>query len=535
MWFLFVSFAVSNEKRETRNVSLPRQLLGHAITVAMRARLPRIANFRDNPLAVQAAQLRYLLGRARATEVGRAYSFRPNLSPAEFARRVPVQPYEAIYPLIERVLKGEPNVLWPGRPQWFAKSSGTTNARSKYIPVTPESLHNCHYRGGKDLLALFSGLYPRQRIFHGQGLSLGGAHEPNPWRPQEPASRCGDVSAVIVQNLPGWAQFIRSPPVELALLADWDDKIERLARHTTRENITSLAGVPTWTVVLIRRILALTGARYIREVWPNLELFAHGAVAFGPYRELFRELIPPDQSDGGHAPMRYLEIYNASEGFFGLQDQADADDLLLLLDYGIYYEFLPLDQLGATEPRAVPLEAVETGKSYALVVSTSAGLWRYLVGDTVRFTSVRPYRFRISGRTKHYLNAFGEEVVIENAEAAVAAACRATGATLTDFTAAPVYLGARTRGGHEWVIEFAQPPAEPARFTQLLDDALRGLNSDYDAKRQYDLALVAPVVHLAPPGTFAAWLRAKGKLGGQHKVPRLANDRALLEELLGKM
>ena len=501
----------------------------------MRARLPRIARFRDEPLAVQAGQLRYLLGRAQTTETGQTYGFRPDLSPTEFARRVPVQAYEAVYPQLERVLKGEADVLWPGRPQWFAKSSGTTNARSKYIPVTPESLRDCNYRGGKDLLTLFSSLYPHQRIFHGQGLSLGGAHGPNPWRPDEPASRCGDVSAVIVQNLPGWAQFIRSPPVELALLADWDEKIERLARHTARENITSLAGVPTWTIVLIRRILALTGARYIREVWPNLELFAHGAVAFVPYRDLFRELIPSDQSDGGRAPMRYLEIYNASEGFFGLQDQADSEDLLLLLDYGTYYEFLPLDQLGAAAQQAVPLEGVEAGKAYALVISTSAGLWRYLVGDTVRFTSVRPYRFRISGRTKHYLNAFGEEVVIENAEAAVAAACRATGATLTDFTAAPVFLGAHTRGGHEWVIEFAEPPTDPVRFAQTLDDTLRQVNSDYDAKRQYDLALAAPVVRVAPPGTFAGWLRAKGKLGGQYKVPRLANDRALLEELLAEI
>ncbi len=512
--------------------SLPRSLVGHAITAAMRARLPRIERFRQDPLGVQAAQLRYLLECAAPTEQGRKYGYHADLSAAEFAQRVPLQTYEEAYPQIERVLRGEPDVLWPGASTWFAKSSGTTNARSKYIPVTRESLHGCHYQGGKDLLALFSGLYPEQRIFHGQGLSLGGSHGPNPWRPEEGGSRCGDVSAVIVQNLPGWAQFIRSPPLEIALLSDWDEKIERLARHTIQQNITSLAGVPTWTVVLIRRILELTGARYIREVWPNLELFAHGAVAFGPYRELFRTLIPPDQPDGGHRPMRYLEIYNASEGFFGLQDQADSEDLLLLLDYGIYYEFLPLDQLHAPDPQAVPLEGVRVGQSYALVISTSAGLWRYMPGDTVRFTSTRPYRFRITGRTKHFLNAFGEEVVVENAEAAMAAACAATGATLADFTAAPIYLRAQERGGHEWLVEFATPPDDIARFTQVLDDTLRHLNSDYDAKRQHDLALVGPVVRVAPTGTFGAWLRAKGKLGGQHKVPRLANDRALLEELL---
>lgn len=509
-------------------VSLPRRLLHHGIAAAMRARLPRIERFRQEPHAVQAEQLRALLERARHTEWGQRYGFGEDPSAEVFARRVTISTYEQLYPEIERVLRGEPDVLWPGVVTWFSKSSGTTNARSKFIPVTPESLQGCHYKGGKDMLALFSGLYPDQQIFTGQGLSLGGSLAPNPWRPDD--SQCGDVSAVIMRNLPSWAQYIRSPPLELALLGDWDEKIEKLARHTIQENITSLAGVPTWTVVLIRRILELTGARTIREVWPNLELFAHGAVAFGPYRELFRELI--FDGDGGQRPMRYLEIYNASEGFFGLQDQADSEDLLLLLDYGIYYEFVPLDQLGAAEPQAVPLEAVEVGKTYALVVSTNAGLWRYLVGDTVRFTSVRPYRFRITGRTKHFLNAFGEEVVVENAEAAVAAACRATGAILTDFTAAPVYFRAGERGGHEWLVEFTQAPTDRERFAAVLDDTLRAVNSDYDAKRQHDLALVAPLVREVPAGTFGAWLRQKGKLGGQHKVPRLMNDRTVVEEVL---
>jgi hypothetical protein len=512
--------------------SPPRRFVGDAIKTAIRWRLARIERFRRDPLGTQAAQLRYLLRRAQATEIGRLHGFNARLSAIEFARRVPVVTYEQLFPQLERVLKGESDVLWPGRPQWFAKSSGTTNARSKYIPVTTENLHGCHYQGGKDLLALISGVYPDHELFHGQGLSLGGSLAPNPWRPAETALRCGDVSAVIMRNLPGWAQFIRSPPVELALLGEWDEKIEKLARHTSRENITSILGVPTWTVVLMRRILELTGKRYIREVWPNLAMFAHGAVAFGPYRALFEQLIPADQADGGRFPMRYLDIYNASEGFFGLQDQADSDDLLLLLDYGIYYEFLPLDQWEVAEPVAIPLEAVEVGRPYALVISTTAGLWRYLPGDTIRFTSTHPYRFRISGRTKHFLNVFGEEVVVENAEIAVEAACLATGAALTDFTAAPVFLSATARGGHEWLLEFVQPPTDILRFGQVLDATLRQLNSDYDAKRQYDLALVAPVVRVAPAGTFAAWLRAKGKLGGQHKVPRLTNDRALLEELI---
>lgn len=499
----------------------------------MRARLARIETFRRDPLGTQRSQLRYLLARAQATEVGRQFGFQAGLPADEFARRVPVQTYEQLFPTLERVLRGEPDVLWPGKVEWFSKSSGTTNARSKFIPVTRESLVGCHYRGGQDMLALIHQLWPNVRLFRGQGLSLGGCLLPNPWRPTDPHLRVGDVSAVIMRNLPAWAQYIRTPPLALALLSEWDEKIERLAAYTRHINVTSLAGVPTWTVVLLRRLLEVTGVRTIRTIWPNLEVFAHGAVAFAPYRALFDQLF--FDGDGGQRPMRYLDIYNASEGFFGLQDQAETPDLLLLLDYGIYYELLPLEELDKPAPTALPLEAAEVGRTYALVISTNAGLWRYLPGDTVRFTSLRPYRFRIVGRTKHFLNAFGEEVVVENAEVAVAAACQATHATLTDFTAAPIYFQGQSRAGHEWLVEFGQPPADVARFTQVLDATLRQVNSDYDAKRQHDLALVAPRVRVAPPGTFAQWLRARGKLGGQHKVPRLANDRTLLDELLGAL
>ena len=490
--------------------------------------LPRLARIRQQPHEAQARLLHRLLHRAQATEWGQRYGFRDNPTAADFARRVPVSTYEQLYPELEKVLRGQPDVLWPGRPRWFAKSSGTTNARSKYIPVTAEALHECHYRAGRDMLALSTHLYPRERLLAGKTLSLGGSHTPNPFRPHEPTSRTGDVSAVIMQQLPTWAEQLRTPPLALALLEEWEEKIERIAAHVLTQDVRTLAGVPTWMVVLLRRVVALAGADDITQVWPHLRLFLHGAVAFGPYRELFRQLIPDVR-------MRYLEIYNASEGYFALQDQPESEDLLLLLDHGIYYEFLPADQWAAPDPRPVPLADVELHRPYALVISTNAGLWRYMVGDTVRFTSRAPYRVRITGRTKHFLNAFGEEVVIENAEAAVAAASQATGAAVHDFTAAPVWFAAdsqTSRGGHEWAIEFAAATPNLVHFGAVLDAALCESNSDYAAKRHRSLALAPPRLRAVPAGTFEAWLAGQGKRGGQHKVPRLLNSREVLEAVL---
>jgi hypothetical protein len=502
-------------------------MLDLAIAAATQfASLPRLARVRQQPHELQAAVLRYLLGRAKDTSWGRRYGYVAGLPAPEFATRVPVSTYEQLYPELEKVLRGQPDVLWPGpAPQWQAKSSGTTNARSKFIPLTTEALHDNHYRAGRDMLALSTHLYAGHRLLQGKTLSLGGTHAPSPFGP---AARAGDVSALIMQSLPSWAEYLRTPPLELALLDEWEEKIERIARHVLPQDVRVLAGVPTWMVVLLRRVVALAGAQHITEVWPHLGLFLHGAVAFGPYRELFQQLIPS-------ATMRYLEIYNASEGYFALQDEPGAPDLLLLLDHGIYYEFLPATEFDSPDPRPVPLEAVEIGPSYALVISTSAGLWRYLVGDTVRFTSLRPYRVRITGRTKHFLNAFGEEVVIENAEAAITAAAQATGVQVRDFTAAPIYFaaGATSRGGHEWAVECAgPPPADLGHFAEVLDHTLRQLNSDYDAKRHRDLALSPPRLHLVPAGTFEAWLRRQGPLGGQRKVPRLSNARDVLEGVL---
>ncbi|TPE42778.1 GH3 auxin-responsive promoter family protein [Pontibacter mangrovi] len=489
----------------------------------MKKRIHDIDLFRKYPHEVQLELFQNLISTAKNTEWGKKYGYGDSLSVREFQERVPISTYEELYPFFERVMKGEQNLLWPSKVDWFAKSSGTTNARSKFIPVSPESLEDCHYKGGKDMLSIYVNLYPETKLFTGKGLSIGGSHHPSELN--EKVS-CGDVSAVIMQNLPVWAEAIRTPPLKIALMDKWEEKIEKMVEVTVKENVTSLSGVPTWTYVLLKRILAETGKSNILEVWPNLELFTHGAVAFGPYRQLFREIIPSDK-------MRYLEVYNASEGFFGIQDQAGTEDeMLLMLDYGVYYEFIPMDQLEEEHPKTLTLDEVELGKNYALVISTNAGLWRYKIGDTIRFTSIDPYRIKISGRTKHFINAFGEEVIVENAEEAITAACSATEAVISNFTAAPIYLESDKRGGHEWLIEFEKEPSELKRFTQVLDEKLREINSDYDAKRQNDIALQEPLVHAAPKGTFLNWLSHKGKLGGQNKVPRLSNTREYLEEIM---
>ncbi|ARS37093.1 GH3 auxin-responsive promoter family protein [Pontibacter actiniarum] len=489
----------------------------------MKKRIQDIDLFRERPHEVQQELFQDLISTAKGTAWGKKYGYRDSLSVREFQERVPISTYEDLYPYFERVMKGEQNLLWPSKIDWFAKSSGTTNARSKFIPVSPESLEDCHYKGGKDLLSIYVNLYPETKLFTGKGLSIGGSHQPSELNAKV---SCGDVSAVIMQNLPIWAEAIRTPPLKIALMDKWEEKIEKMVEVTVPENVTSLSGVPTWTYVLLKRILEVTGKSNIMEVWPNLELFTHGAVAFGPYRQLFREIIPSDK-------MNYLEVYNASEGFFGIQDQVGTEDeMLLMLDYGVYYEFIPLDQFEEENPRVLTLEQVELGKNYAIVISTNAGLWRYKIGDTVRFTSLSPYRIKISGRTKHFINAFGEEVIVENAEEAITKACYATDAVISNFTAAPIYLESDKRGGHEWLIEFEKEPHSLQRFTQVLDETLREVNSDYDAKRQNDIALQKPVVHAAPNGTFMNWLRHKGKLGGQNKVPRLSNTREYLEEIM---
>ncbi len=499
------------------------ELLNTILTWIMKKRITQIELFMKHPHEVQQEQFVNLIHSARDTEWGQKYDYDSIGSVHDFQQRVPISSYEDLYPYIQRLMRGEQNLLWPSEVMWFAKSSGTTNARSKFIPVTQEALEACHFKGGKDMMTIFVNNRPDTKVFVGKGLSIGGSYQPNE---QNPESFYGDVSAVIMKNLPLWAQFIRTPNLDIALMNEWEEKIERMAQVTKDENVTSILGVPTWTIVLIRRILELTGKKNILEVWPNLELFAHGAVAFDPYRDLFaKELVPSRE-------MSYLELYNASEGFFGIQDEIGRTDMLLMLDYGVFYEFIPLEELENEHPKTLTLDQIEVNKNYAMVISTNAGLWRYLIGDTVKFTTINPYRIRISGRVKHFINAFGEEVIVENAEAAITRACEETDALIRNFTAAPIYMTESGKGGHEWLIEFEREPSNLSEFTSLLDRTLREINSDYDAKRYQDMALQMPVVHNVPEGTFYQWMKKRGKIGGQHKVPRLSNNREYLDDIL---
>jgi hypothetical protein len=478
--------------------------------------------FMKYPHDVQKEIFTNLIQTAKNTEWGEKYHFSSIKTYKDFKNQVPISAYEDIYPYIERIMKGEQNILWPSEITWFAKSSGTTNARSKFIPVSPESLEECHFKAGKDLFSIYANNVPETKLFTGKNLAVGGSHQINHFNSK---SFYGDVSAVIMANLPFWAQFIRTPSLEIALLDKWEEKIEKLASATIEENVTAISGVPTWTILILKRILELTGKKDITEVWPNLELFIHGAVSFSPYKSIFKELIPSRK-------MNYLETYNASEGFFGIQDQLGNEDLLLMLDYGVYYEFIPMEELDSDNPKVKALDEVELGKNYALLISTNAGLWRYKIGDTVKFTSLNPYRIRITGRTKHYINAFGEELIVENADTALSFAAEQTGAILANYTAAPMYLEIGKKGGHEWIIEFEKEPQNKDKFILSLDEKLREINSDYDAKRQSNLALIAPKVHFAPKDTFYNWMKNRGKLGGQNKVPRLSNNREFIDAIL---
>ncbi|HHL52968.1 MAG TPA: GH3 auxin-responsive promoter family protein [Flammeovirgaceae bacterium] len=503
------------------------EILNSFLTWVMKKRIHQIELFIKYPLEVQQEVFLNLIDKAKDTQFGREHDFANIRNYEHFRQKVPVRNYEELYPYIERMMRGKQNVLWPTTIKWFAKSSGTTNARSKFIPVSPEALEDCHMKGGKDLLSIYINNRPDSRMFVGKSLSIGGSHQINPLDPSG-KSYYGDVSAVIMKNLPLWAKYVRTPSEEVALLENWEEKVERMAREVAEENVASMAGVPTWTLLVLQRVLQLTGKDDISEVWPDLEVFFHGAVAFGPYRELFKSIISSPR-------MQYMETYNASEGFFGIQDTSNLDEMLLMLDYGIFYEFIPFDEIDREDPTVLELGEVETGRNYAMLISTNGGLWRYKIGDTVRFTSTHPYRIKISGRTRHFINAFGEEVIVENAEEAITYACEQTGAIVENFTAGPVYLQQGKQGGHEWLVEFARPPADLGEFTRLLDSRLRQVNSDYDAKRQGDLALVMPKVQQVPRGTFYNWMKKRGKLGGQNKVPRLSNNREYLDDILAML
>ncbi len=489
---------------------------------ALRSRADRIERFKQDPHGVQEAELAKLILKGRRTKWGQEHGLDRVEGPENFRSILPLSSYEDLTPYIERAMQGERDVLWPGKVRWFAMSSGTTADRSKYIPITPESLKNCHYKGGKDMVALYLKQRENSRLYQGKSLVLGGSSKVTRMGSN---AKVGDLSSVLIENLPFWADFRRTPGRSVALMEDWEEKIEKMARITMKEKVTNIAGVPSWTLVLLKRILSITGKKNILEVWPDLELFMHGGVSFTPYRQQFEQLIPSEK-------MQYIQNYNASEGFFAVQDRLEADDMLLMLDYGIYYEFIPLEEVHKEEPTLLTLREVEAGADYAIVITTNGGLWRYMIGDTVRFTSTDPYRIQVSGRTKHFINTFGEELIIDNAEQALKKASEATGAAIEDYTGAPVYMDDSSAGAHEWAIEFATAPSDLQKFRDLFDEALIEANSDYAAKRSYNLTLRSPILHSMPQGSFYTWMKERGRLGGQNKVPRLANHREYLEPIL---
>jgi hypothetical protein len=497
------------------------KLLSPAISSIARSRLWRIEAWKNNPLDAQREVLQDLVTTAQYTEFGRKFNFSNLFTVKDFKNSVPIHEYNDLKPYIERMMTGEQNIIWNTPVYWFAKSSGTTSDKSKFIPISDESLEDGHFKASKDVLSMYYQFKPDAELLTGKGLLIGGSHNINPVNKE---AQYGDLSAVLFQNSPFWAHWLRTPDLSIALMDEWESKIEKIAEATIKENVTSVSGVPTWTLVLFKRILEITGKKTIGNVWPALEVYMHGGVSFTPYKDQFQKIIGRE--------INYLEMYNASEGFFAAQEKPGDDGMLLFTDHCIFYEFMPVSEYGKKEPKTIGLQEVETGKNYAPVISTNGGLWRYLLGDTIQFTGLKPFRIKVSGRLKHYMNAFGEEVIVDNADKAIAIACEKTGAVVNDYTAAPVYFSDTANGAHEWLIEFDKEPGSLEIFTKELDEALKNINSDYEAKRYKSIALSMPVVHSLKKGTFEEWLRSNGKLGGQHKVPRLSNERKFLEEIL---
>ena len=499
-------------------MSLP--LVNSIASWFLKKRIHQIELFIKYPNEVQEELLFDLLKKARNTEIGKLYDFKSIGSYQEFSNRVPVVNYEKIEPLITRSRKGERNIFWPSDIKWFAKSSGTTNAKSKFIPVSNESLEDCHYAGTKDLLCTYLNNNENSKLFTGKGLRLGGSKELY----EQNGTFFGDLSAIIIDNMPFWAEMSSTPSSQISLMSDWETKMNAIVNETLKENVTSLAGVPSWMLVLLNEILATKNASNLSEIWPNLEVYFHGGVSFTPYKEQYKKVLPEH--------CQFYEIYNASEGFFAIQDQNYSNELLLMLDYGIFYEFIDMDTYHTDNPKIYRLDQVKLEKNYAIIITTNAGLWRYTVGDTVRFTSLSPYRIKISGRTKHYINVFGEELMIENAERALQETCIKTHTDIVDFTVAPIFMEGKSKGAHEWLIEFKKAPHNITEFKETLDLELQKLNSDYEAKRKNNITLTPLQLIIARENLFYDWLKSKGKLGGQHKIPRLSNSRHYLEDLL---
>ncbi|MCK9254168.1 MAG: GH3 auxin-responsive promoter family protein [Bacteroidales bacterium] len=505
-------------------------LINSIVSLINYSRLTEIDYFRKHPFEVQENVLKSLLENGVFTEIGKKHNLNEIKSGIDFSNKMPLHDYESLKSYIEKIMHGEENVLWPGKIKWFSKSSGTTSDRSKFIPISKESLEDCHFRSGKDIFMLYADRYPESKVFIGKSLAIGGSTDINI---NSEDSYYGDLSAVLIKNMPFWTYFNRIPKNDIALIEDWNIKLEKIVETTYNKNVTNIVGIPTWLLVLIKKILSYTEKNNILEVWPNLELFVHGAVSFTPYRDTFRNLIP-------NPSMIYMETYNASEGFFAIQDETASnpllnnEGLLLMLDYGIYYEFIELSDYLAGNTNTIPLEAVNCDVNYAMIITTNAGLWRYVIGDTVSFVSKNPYKIKITGRTKHFINAFGEEVIIDNAQVAIDYACKITNAQVREFTVATIFYPQNfsSEGAHQWLFEFEQKPNDLKVFIQNLDTKLKMINSDYDAKRFNNLALAMPEIFVLEDGSFYSWMERKGKLGGQHKVPRLSNTREYVDDLL---
>ena len=487
-----------------------------------RYRLKQIESHVMHADAVQQKQLSRLIDVSKQTEWGKKYDYKSIRNYETFQERIPIQQYDDVKPYVERMLQGEQGLIWPTPVKWFAKSSGTTNDKSKYLPVSKEILWRCHYKGGFDAVALYLGNNPSSNFFGRKGLILGGSHKPVALNQH---AHCGDLSAVLLQQLNPLVNLVRVPPKRIILMDEWESKIKAIVENTWNKDLNSISGVPSWMLVLIKALLERTGKESLTEVWPNLEVFFHGGISFSPYRAQYKALIPSDK-------MHYVETYNASEGFFGIQSDLNDPSMLLTLDYGIFYEFIPMSEIEREQPTVLPLEAVATGVNYAMVITTCGGLWRYLIGDTIRFTSTNPYKFIITGRTKHFINAFGEELMVDNADKGMARACELTGAKVKEYTAGPLFMLNAAQGKHQWFIEFEKMPSSLSEFARILDSTLQQLNSDYEAKRYRGMSLLPPEIIPAREGVFYEWLKEKGKLGGQHKIPGLSNQRTHIDQLL---
>ncbi|MGL4993604.1 MAG: GH3 auxin-responsive promoter family protein [Bacteroidales bacterium] len=486
------------------------------------SRLSQIDRYADESKEIQEQQLLSLIDSAYDTEWGRRYKYDKLVSYEQFASIVPISGYDDLKPYIDRMMLGESDILWKGRPKWFAKSSGTTNDKSKFIPVSQSALDDCHYKGAKDAIALYSRMNPNSKLFSGKSMILGGSHK---LLESSTGISVGDLSAILLQNSPDYFSLLRVPDKKIALMDEWESKIKAIVDSTYNQDVVSLAGVPSWMLVLLKAIVEKSGKSNITEVWPNLELFFHGGISFLPYRPLYEQIIPKKE-------VYYVETYNASEGFFAIQNDLSDSSMLLMIDLGIFYEFIPMDQFDQPNRSIIPLSEVQIGRNYAMVITTNSGLWRYIIGDTVRFTSLKPHKLLITGRTKHFMNAFGEEVMVDNADRAIVLACQSTGVKVLDYTAAPIYMSEGSGGAHQWIVEFVTPPEDITQFVVELDSALKSLNSDYEAKRYKDLTLGLPQVTVAKNGLFAQWMTNRGKVGGQNKVPRLSNTREFVDQLV---